>query len=110
MEHGRFGAVPSSAAPLTLWVGKVTEGNLTSPCLSGHLLCKAVLDIQELDSGMLSSPGKDTVPCWACSWHCQGGVWWVLPAGTVSSRSVAAGRHSRALALGMLHRESIWAA
>lgn len=30
MECGRFDAMPSSAAPLTLWAGKVTEGNLTS--------------------------------------------------------------------------------
>lgn len=61
-------------------------------CLTGHLPCKAVLEIQELDSGMLSSLGRDISPCWACSWHCKGDVWWVLPAGTMSSRNVTAER------------------
>lgn len=36
MEGGRFGAEPSSAPPLTLWVGKVPEGNWTALSLTGQ--------------------------------------------------------------------------
>lgn len=102
--------MPSSAALLTLWAGKVTEGNSPSLCLTGHLLCKAVLEIQELDSGMLSSLGGTLCPAGPAAGTAKEmfGGRFLLGPGAVGVW--LQGGHSRAVALGILHRESSCAA